>query len=92
MFEDQVSAAEKQKERLNFLASLPLFQQNRRKVTLYAMLITKHSFSFKETVYSQGDPVTGIWIVARGEFKLVKAVARKAKIDEGKPFSALTSE
>lgn len=56
------------------------------------MLITKHSFNFKETVYSQGDPVTGIWIVARGEFKLVKAVARKVKIEEGKHISALIGE
>ena len=48
------------------------------------MLITKHPFNFKETVYSQGEPVTGIWIVARGEFKLTKAVAKKIKIDEGK--------
>ena len=72
-----IVAQEKQREKVAFLASLPLFQQNRRKVAHYSVLITKHSFSFKETVFRQGDPVTGIWIVARGEFKLVKSVAKK---------------
>jgi CRP-like cAMP-binding protein len=63
---------ERRKESFNFLASLPIFATQQRKIKSYQMMMTEQNFTFKEPVYTQDQTTFAVFIVRSGEFSQVK--------------------
>lgn len=68
---DKSEMRDKNKERCDFLESLPLFKFQPKKVILANnMLVKKQKYVYNNTVYQQNKPALFVYIVYKGEFCL----------------------
>ena len=69
--------------KIHFLQNIPAFKGLTRKKTLaYYRLMQKFKFTRGQTVYMAGQPVESVFIILKGEFELVKKLARFEDIQD----------
>ena len=59
--------------KIDFLQNIPCFKmQTRKAIQRYTHFLKKLKFSIGQTVYHEGQPVSSIFIVYKGEFEMSK--------------------